>query len=205
MSTSFHEVRFPVDLSYGSSGGPVFDVDIIETKSHLEQRNLGSAYPQATYTTPYNLREYDEYQTILNFYYGRRGKTYGFRYKDWRDYLAVNQSIGSYDGTTSEFQLIKIYGDSANIFTRTIYKPVDGTICIYVDGVFFADWTCDYTTGIVTVTGLTGTTTKPNVITADFEFDVPVRFNNDFPTVAADDEDNLISVNTITFKELVGE
>jgi len=203
MSTSFHEIRFPVDLSWGASGGPVFDVDIIETKTKLEQRNLNNSYPQATYTIPYNLKNFDEYQDILNFYYARRGKTYGFRFKDWKDYYAADQSIGSYDGTTTEFQLIKTYGDSVNTYTRTITKPIKNTVRIYVDGDYYKDWTCDYTTGIIIVSGLTGTTTSENKITADFEFDVPVRFDNDFPTVAADDENDLISVNTITFKELL--
>ena len=205
MSNGFHEIQFPTDLSYGFSGGPIFDVDITATKSKLEQRNLNCEYPQATYTAPYNSKEYEEYQRILNFYYARRGKTYGFRYKDWKDFQAINQSIGSYNGTTNQFQLIKTYGDDCNTYTRTITKPVKNTVCIYVDGVFYTNWTCDYTTGIIVISGLTGTANKPNIITADFEFDVPVRFDNDFPSVATDDAGDYISVNTITFKELVGE
>ena len=38
MSNGFHEIQFPTDLSYGFSGGPIFDVDITATKSKLEQR-----------------------------------------------------------------------------------------------------------------------------------------------------------------------
>lgn len=207
MSSSFHEVRFPVDLSFGFSGGPVFDVDIISTKAKLEQRNANSSYPRATYTAPYNSKSFEAYQAILAFYYARRGKTYGFRYKDWKDFFASNQLIGRYDGTDNTFQLVKTYGDAGGSYVRKIRKPVADTVTVYVDGVPNTAATCDYTTGIVTMHGLTGTAEKPNIITADFEFDVPVRFDNDFPTVATDDASSTsrISVNTITFLELINE
>jgi hypothetical protein len=37
---AFHEVRFPTDISYGSSGGPEFSTDIVITSSGHEQRNI---------------------------------------------------------------------------------------------------------------------------------------------------------------------
>ena len=40
---SFAEVRFPDDISYGSSGGPEYSTDIVETQSGHEQRNANWA------------------------------------------------------------------------------------------------------------------------------------------------------------------
>ena len=35
---SFSEVRFPDDISYGSSGGPTFSTDIVENHSGYEPK-----------------------------------------------------------------------------------------------------------------------------------------------------------------------
>ena len=66
--------------------------------------------------------------------------------------------------------------------TNTIVtKPVAGTVRIYFDGVEqLSGWSIDVTTGVVTfptppVTGID--------ITADFELDVPVRFDTDHMAV----------------------
>ncbi|RYE16938.1 MAG: TIGR02217 family protein, partial [Sphingobacteriaceae bacterium] len=37
---SFKEIRFPEDISYGSSGGPGYSTDIITVNSGAEQRNI---------------------------------------------------------------------------------------------------------------------------------------------------------------------
>jgi uncharacterized protein (TIGR02217 family) len=64
---------------------------------------------------------------------------------------------------------------------RTITKPVAGTVHVYKDGVEqLSGWSVDVTTGIVTFT------TAPAAgvaITADFELDVPVRFDTDHMAV----------------------
>jgi uncharacterized protein (TIGR02217 family) len=202
---SFHDVRFPIDLSFGFSGGPAFDVDITKTKAGIEQRNLNKEFPQATYTAPYNNRDDEGYGRILDFYYARNGKAYGFRYKDWRDYLARSQLVGMYTGSSNQFQLKKVYGDEANTYTRIITKPVIGTLIIYVNGNLIMNWNCNYLTGIVTIPGLTGTVSQPDKIYADFEFDVSVRFDNDFPQEATESAGEFISVGTIKFLELIDE
>ena len=53
---------------------------------------------------------------------------------------------------------------------------------VAVDGVLRQDWTCDATTGLVTFA------TAPalnSIVTAGFEFDVPVRFDTDSIRVQA--------------------
>ena len=63
---------------------------------------------------------------------------------------------------------------------RTVSKPVAGTVWIYKDGAEqLSGWS-------VNVTGLITFTTAPAAgveITADFEFDVPVRFDTDHMAV----------------------
>jgi uncharacterized protein (TIGR02217 family) len=78
-----------------------------------------------------------------------------------------DQPIGVGDGTRKVFQLVK--------GTRTIAKPVAGTVKVAAGGVA-VPFTVDTTTGLVTLA------TAPAVgasVTAGFEFDTPVRFDLD--------------------------
>jgi uncharacterized protein (TIGR02217 family) len=85
------------------------------------------------------------------------------------------------DGALTQFQLVKQYPSASVIEMRTITKPVAGTLKVYLDGVEQpSGWSVDTTTGLVTV----GTPPALGVeVTADFEFDVPVRFDTDHMAV----------------------
>jgi uncharacterized protein (TIGR02217 family) len=67
------------------------------------------------------------------------------------------------------------------IEVRTITKPVAGTVKVYLDGIEqLSGWSADTTTGLVTF----GMAPALGVeVTADFEFDVPVRFDADHMAV----------------------
>jgi len=90
---------------------------------------------------------------------------------------ATDQAIGIGDGATVAFQLARTYDSGTSDWTRTIAKPVSGSVLIALDGTPQASgFSVDDTTGIVTFD------TAPAVgiaITAGFEFDVPVRFDTD--------------------------
>ncbi len=58
---SFHDVRFPTDISYGSSGGPGFSTAIIEVDSGAEERiSLMYDDPKAFDGTDLEVAKYDE-------------------------------------------------------------------------------------------------------------------------------------------------
>ena len=83
--------------------------------------------------------------------------------------------------TLQTIQLVKEYPSGSVIEVRTITKPVAGTVKVYLDGVEqLSGWSVDTTTGLVTF----GTPPALGVeVTADFEFDVPVRFDTDHMAV----------------------
>jgi len=124
---------------------------------------------------------------VLAFFEARGGELNGFRFRDPFDHGsgppgeaagALDQVIGTGDGTTTAFQLAKTYGDAGGSFRRVIAKPVAGSVLVAVDGVAADGATCDPVTGIVTfapgfVPG------SGAVVTAGFSFDVPVRFATD--------------------------
>jgi uncharacterized protein (TIGR02217 family) len=143
-----------------------------------------------SYNAGYGVKSLDDLYAVVAFFEERRGRLHGFRWRDPTDWksctpeatpAALDQSIGTGDGTTAAFQLKKTYGSAFNPWARNINKPVAGTILIAVAGVTQTPgtaFTVDTATG--TVAFQPGHVPAPDAaITAGFEFDVPVRFDTD--------------------------
>ncbi|WP_167626623.1 DUF2460 domain-containing protein, partial [Paracoccus luteus] len=108
-------------------------------------------------------------------------------------------AIGTGDGITTAFQLVKRYASGSQTWVRAITKPVAGTVRIALDGAEqLGGWSVDTTTGVVTF----ATAPAEGVaITAGFAFDVPVRFDTDALDVTLDLE-RLGSITSIPLLEL---
>lgn len=187
---AFHEVRFPIGVAKGAVGGPERRTDVVTLASGFEERNSRWADSRRSYNAGYGVRSVDDLHTVIGFFEERRGKLHGFRWKDHADFRScapsgtpsqTDQQIGTGNGTTAVFQLMKTYGSAFAPYQRAIRKPVQGTLKVAVAGVLqtAGTWyTADYAQG--TVTFLTGHIPAAGaVITAGYEFDVPVRFDTD--------------------------
>lgn len=187
---NFHEVRFPTAISRGAQGGPERRTDVVVLGSGHEERNSRWADSRRRYNAGYGIASLDDLHEVIRFFEERRGRLYGFRWKDhadWKscppqgDASALDQTIGTGTGGTAAFQLAKTYGSAFAPWTRAIRKPVAGTVKIAVAGVLRAEGThfvVDLATGMVTF--LAGHLPPSGaVVTAGFEFDVPVRFDSD--------------------------
>jgi len=173
---SFLEIRFPESISFNSSSILEFNTTVVQTKNGSEQRNINWSENKMKYNIISGIKTKDEINEILTFFRLVKGMGYGFRFKDWSDYSATRQKIGTGDGNNTQFQLIKTYTNSDNTYVRTIIKPVISTIKVYLNDVQTSDFSIDLTTGIITFNTAPVT---DSIITADFEFDVPVRFCDD--------------------------
>jgi uncharacterized protein (TIGR02217 family) len=188
MASDFHEVRFPLDVSLGSRGGPVRRTDIVTLASGREHRNSRWASSRRRYDAGLGVRTIDALHAVIAFFEERRGKLYGFRFRDRTDWrsgppsrepTALDQRLGTGNGTAKEFQLVKTYGSSFAPYARTIAKPVGGSVKVAIDGVaqeVGSAFNCDPTTGLVT---FADAPPDGSVVTAGFSFDVPVRFDTD--------------------------
>jgi uncharacterized protein (TIGR02217 family) len=192
---AFHEIRFPDSISRGAKGGPERRTRIVELASGDEERNASWANSRRRYDVSYGVRRADDLAAVVAFFEARNGRLHAFRFKDWSDYksclpsaapAATDQIIGTGNGSTTAFQLVKTYASGAQSWARAIIKPVAGTVTVSLNGVAQgAGWSVNTTTGIVTfaVPPATGA-----VIRAGFEFDVPVRFDTDELPVTLDIE-----------------
>jgi uncharacterized protein (TIGR02217 family) len=190
MPTDFHEIRFPLDIARGATGGPSRLTDIVTLASGREHRNSRWAQSRRRYDAGYGVKTLDALAAILAFFEERRGRLYGFRWRDRTDDRScapsatpspIDQPIGTGDGATATFQLVKTYGAAFAPYRREIAKPVAGSVRVAVAGVEQTDglaFTCDATTGLVTF--LAGHIPPAGAtINAGFLFDVPVRFDTD--------------------------
>ena len=205
---AFHEIRFPDDISRGARGGPERRTQIVELASGDEERNASWANSRRRYDVAYGIRRADDLAAVVAFFEARNGRLHGFRFKDWADQKSGlpsaaispnDQEIGTGDGATTAFQLVKRYASGSQTWTRTITKPVAGTVRIALGGVEQnSGWTVAPTTGVVSF----DTAPAAGVaVTAGFAFDVPVRFDTDVLDVTLDLE-RLGSITSIPLLEI---
>ncbi|WP_313103129.1 DUF2460 domain-containing protein [Brevundimonas sp.] len=178
---AFHEVRLPARLAFGSTGGVERRTEITTLGSGFERRSTPWAEGRRRYLIGAGLRSLDDMAALTAFFEARRGRLYGFRFRDFADFkscapgesvAATDQRIGTGDGARRMFRLGKTYGDHV----RRIAKPVEGSARVAVNGVETTAFALDHLTGEMTLA------TPPMsgaVVTAGFVFDTPVRFDAD--------------------------
>jgi uncharacterized protein (TIGR02217 family) len=188
---AFDNVRLPTAISRGASGGPERRTDVVTTASGREERNSRWAHSRRRYNIGFGVKTLQQLQDVIAFFEGRRGKLHSFRFKDHTDFKScagsatlqrTDQVLGTGTGTQASFQLVKHYGAPSRDYVRNITAPVAGTVLIAVNGVASVAFTLNSTTGVVTFNA-GSIPANGAVVTAGFEFDVPVRFDTDEITV----------------------
>ena len=184
---AFDDIRFPTAISLGATGGPERRTDIVVTGSGSEERNSRWADSRRRYNAGFGVKSLDDIHEVVRFFEERRGRLHGFRWKDHTDFkscspkgqvTALDQAIGTGNGVTAGFALVKRYGTGLRDYVRTITKPVFGTVVIAVAGTVSANFTVNALTGVVTF-NIESIPAAGAAITAGFQFDVPARFDTD--------------------------
>jgi uncharacterized protein (TIGR02217 family) len=187
---SFHDVRFPVAVSFGATGGPERRNEIVLMSSGREQRNARLSASRRRYDAGTGIRSLGDLYDVVAFFEARRGSLHGFRFRDPFDMKSgrpdmapdiADQALGTGDGGNRIFQLRKIYGEGEDAHERPITKPVAGTVRVAVDGAEKAEgehFTVDPLAGAVTFAE-GQVPAEGTLVTAGFEFDVPVRFDTE--------------------------
>lgn len=180
--------RFPGCPRFGYTANPQYSVTISQSASGREHRNRNWAKPLNVYNLQVGPRMEDEIQELLEFWHAVGGPECGFRFKDWADFKScrVNETVSATDqvlvltpGSPGGYQLTKTYQFGARQQVRNILKPIQGTVLIADNGTLKTESThyvIDYTLGLMTLFF-----SPVGQITAGYEFDVPVRFDSEFP------------------------
>lgn len=173
---AFDDVLFPLGLGREAEVAPAFSTAIATSASGYEARNASWGEARTSYDVGPGVRSEADIAALLGFFRARMGPARGFRLRDPFDANSgagtpLDQLLGTGDGATTRFALVKHYGDSA----RRITRPVAGSVRVALDG---------SETGGFTLAdgGWVELDTAPAAgveVRAGFAFDVPVRFAED--------------------------
>jgi len=185
---AFDDVSFPLAIGKKASVQPNFSTAIVTTASGYEQRNVDWSQGRLHFDAGPGVRAEADLETLIAFFRARRGAARGFRFRDPYDFSsngmtgtpsATDQLIGTGDGNTTRFALVKHYGEGADAEARVITRPVAVSLLVAVGGIATSAWSLDATNAIAFSTP----PAAGAAVTAGFLFDVPVRFSEDKLTV----------------------
>lgn len=200
---AFFETEFPRCVSFKAIGGPSFNTTVNQGFGGAEQRNrnwsLTRAMYQVSLVTPPKAQfagtPQEFIDLIRSFYLVVGGKADAFRFYDHIDHGVKGQQLGVGDGTNKVFQLVRDYTIGGRTYTRTITKPITSVILDYQGNplpntfrLYFGstqitdiDFTTaiDATTGFLTIPGGHDAPGDGVIVSADFDYHIPVRFDSD--------------------------
>lgn len=153
--------RFPVDISYGSRGGPVFVTENAGNAGGFETVNSSRTFPLHEYDVSYGLRNSAQFAILRALFMNVRGKWGGFRYKDFNDFQVDSTRGILIPVAPPVWQLAAAYTFGSETQNRIILKPVSGTDVITRNSstlVPTTNYTLDTTTGLITAVALSSGT-----------------------------------------------
>ena len=187
------DVRLPEKWSKGSSGGPSFLTDIVQLVDGDEDREERWADELPTYDIAHNVKSPADIAELRAFHRARRGSSRGFLLKDWIEYTSASdgvsapttadQPLGTGDGSTTVFSIVKRYSDAGGTYDRPILYPVAASVVAEKNGTPTSAFTVQRGAGTITFTSAPA---NGVVLKCGFEFDVPVRFGEDHLSVTWD-------------------
>lgn len=150
---SIENERFPQEMMPGALITPEWKTDIVSYGNGTQFRDAAWLYP--LHTIQFNRAEKKEViTTILDWHRNARGAFKDFLFKVPFDFTSnadgvsspdlADQVIGSGDGSTTDFQLIKNYAAGGDVFARLIQRPLAATVVVGINGVESVkdkDWT----------------------------------------------------------------
>ena len=149
---AFDDIRFPVDISYGSSGTPSYRTDVIVLESKQELRASLDEFPTYVYDVAYGVKTTAQMSALHTFFHGRKGMARTFRYKDHLDFEGVQSPLVVTGLPT--IQLTKRYTSGTETLDRAIYKPTQdfNPFTMRRNTLSFTAFVLDNLTGILTLT-----------------------------------------------------
>ncbi len=180
----FDDLPYPLALGRDATVTPEFSTSVAVTASGFERRNSLWSNARLRFDVGPGIRSEAELGTLIAFFRARRGAARGFRLRDPSDHSSngmtgapgmTDQLLGTGDGTTSSFALIKRYGADDAQQVRRITRPHADSVTVSVDGVAASGWTLE-PGGVI---AFAAPPAAGKAVRAGFTFDVPVRFAED--------------------------
>lgn len=174
---AFINHRLSSRVERGFEGGPEMDVTIVPNAGGHEARIANWDQFHWKFNADYAGFEAGEKNDIYNAFLAAYANRDSFRFKDWNDFTATDQALGTGDGTNTPRQLRKYYTFGPVSRARDIILPIASTVVVTDNGAPFAVMVNDQT-GMVTPAS--GNWISGHIYVASFHFDVRVRFGQSY-------------------------
>lgn len=183
------------EIDYGFEGGPEYNTEIVDLDNSLEARDAKWLYPKHRYSASFSAMDDPARDNIIEVFHACRGRAHSFKFKDWNDYLAVDEPLIVQNGTMNPVQLYKTY-NFGEAFTIRPVQAVRSDAVVMLSGVPVGG-VLDINTGMFTpsVNWTAGSYTWTG------EFYVWVRFVDDYNALTIEGwRNNAASVELIEDK-----
>jgi uncharacterized protein (TIGR02217 family) len=154
------KIYLPARFSWGWSGGPRFNTDIVDMVNGYEKRNGNWANGRHAFKLGFKHLSPELFAELKGFHGVVRGMLHTFLFQDGMDPEAVDEIFGHGDGSTVTFQLSKLASGDGLAYARKVYalyEPGEGGVAIpvtptvTVGGVAETDFTVDRERGLITL------------------------------------------------------
>jgi len=191
----YDDVTIPVVVERGVTGGPRFLTVVDEVPSG--QRTSLSYWPQTRgeWDIAYGIAKLEDaiaafqINSVSDVFYVLEGRAHSGLFKDWADYQipydypnltggAAFHSIGTGNGSQTDFQLTKTYTVNSRTYVRIIQKPLSLSLVVRKDTTTQND-PADYT---ITALGLVQFVVAPGGgvdVNYQSDYSVPFAFKED--------------------------
>lgn len=144
---------------------------------------------------PVSRRDASILQSVIAAFLATGGGEDTFDFEDWRENAVIDEPIGTGDGSTTVFNLIKTYTFGSASHVRRIYRPVTGIVVKKAGVIQTSGFTVNYDTGFITFT----VAPASGLISWSGSFNVPVRFDRSFASTGLTPD--LEHIDTFTLYE----
>lgn len=131
----------PPGLAYGTKRVPLWATKVLTASSGRELRGQLQSYPRYRYILSYEVLRsggrwgLTELEEMLGFFNRVGGSADTFLFRDEDDYLVSDEALGTSDGVTDEYRLVRVYGG----FVEPVLAPDDAWL--YLDrGAALGKW-----------------------------------------------------------------
>lgn len=191
MSRVLTGLTFPDRIARNLDVDESWSTLLISTASGYEQALGRMSVPQIVMSLTVSIDGSEMLSTLQSFLKVTRGRLYGFRVRDWSDFIAGYEGyfagatdtpvvIGTGNASQAAFQLSKAYTSGGNTYVRKITRPRDDATCplkVYLDSTLqTSGYTVNWETGVITFASAPGSGV---LVKASFVFDIPARFDSD--------------------------
>lgn len=177
MTHAFSDLLFPLELTYGSSGGPAFSTDVHTTRYGHEQRITRWARPRRRYRIAPAIRCQEDCRTLSWFFQTHRGRAVAFRFFDPLDHHCPRHRLGIGNGTRTRWPLVhRIALPGMPPLEEPLQAPVLASWRLWIQGTNCTEWDWDAQDHC-----LVFATPPPldHIIEAEGSYHIPVRFDHD--------------------------